>query len=203
MMLKIIIFIAAVAAFIWYIYTRDVSSLGLSEDKITISVNRKSTLITVQLIEEKSLDFQTVHVQQKILEREDGSLLVLEESKTDEMYQYNFSTAKSVQMILDAKKINMLLQANNLYFAQAVMKNRETLNVIFRQSNDQSLTLLYGLGDTEFTEIIEALKSSEAPLESDVTHDVVMMDNPEYAVKTEWSTPLHAIDGLIAPSDRE
>lgn len=200
-MLKIIIFIAVLAAFIWHFYIRDVSSLGLSQDKITISLNKKSTFIKVQLIEEKNLIFQTLYVKQKILERENGSLLVLEESRTDEGYQYNFPTSKSVQMILDAKEIKILLQANSLYFAQAVMRNREILNVIFRQSDDQSLILLYGLGNTELLGIIEALKSSVSPLVSDVMHDVLMMDNQEYAIKTRWSTRLHAIDGLITPSD--
>lgn len=106
-------------------------------------------------------------------------------------------------MILDAKKINILFQADNLYFAQAVMKNSEILNTVFRQSDDQSLTLLYGLGDTEFLEIIEALKSSGASLKSLMTHDVLMINNPKYAIKTKWSTRLHSIGGLITPLDYE
>ena len=106
-------------------------------------------------------------------------------------------------MILDAKKINMLFQADSLYFAQAAMKNGEKLNTIFRQSDDQSLTLLYGLGDTEFLGIIEALKSSGDPLVSDMALNIQMIDHPKYAVKTTWSTRLHAIDGLISPLDYE
>lgn len=127
----------------------------------------------------------------------------MEETRTNERYQYNFSAPKSVQMILDAKKVNIPFQADNLYFAQVVMENGEILNIIFRQSDDQFLTLLYGLGDTEFLGIIEALKFSRVPLESDVAHNVQMIDHPKYAVKTTWSTRLQATDGLISPLDYE
>ena len=72
-----------------------------------------------------------------------------------------------------------------------------------RQSDDQSLTLLYGLGDTKFLEIIEAFKSSGVSLESDVAHAVQRIDHLKYALKTEWSIHLHAIDGLVTPLDYE
>ncbi len=203
MMMKIIILIAVLSAFVWYMYTKDVSSLELSQDKITIALNKKSISISVRQTEEKNLSFQTLQVKQKILERTNGSLLAWEESTTDGEYQYNFPTPKSVQMILHAKKINILFQASSLYGAQVIIKNDEVLNIIFRQSDDQSLTLLYGLSDMEFLEIIKALKSSEVPLESSMVHDVLRLDNPKYAIKTEWSTRLHAIDGLITPVDYE
>jgi|GEM_PF-5472102 len=203
MMMKIIILIAVLSAFAWYMYTKDVSSLELSQDKITIALNKKSISISVRQIEEKNLSFQTLQVKQKILERTDGSLLVWEESRTDGEYQYNFPASKSVQMILYAKKINILFQASNLYGAQVIIKNGEVLNAIFRQSDDQSLTLLYGLSDMEFLETIKELKSSEVLLESSMVHDVLRLDNPKYAIKTGWSTRLHTIDGLITPVDYE
>lgn len=201
--MKITILIAVLSAFVWYIYTKDVSSLELSQDKITIALNKKSISISVHQIEEKNLSFQTLQVKQKILERTDGSLLVWEESRTDGGYQYNFPAPKSVQMILHAKRINILFQTASLYGAQVIMKNGEVLNAIFRQSDDQSLTLLYGLSDMEFLETIKALKFSEVPLESSMVHDILRLDNPKYAIKTEWSTRLHTIGGLIAPVDYE
>lgn len=57
-MLKIIIILAALAAFTWLIYTKDTSSLELSQDKIIIILNKKSTSIKAQLIEEKNLNFK-------------------------------------------------------------------------------------------------------------------------------------------------
>ncbi len=202
-MLKITILIVALAAFVWYLYTKDVTSLELSQDKITIALNQKSTSINVQQIEAKSLSFQTLQVNQKILERRDGSLLVWEESETDGQYQYNDPAPKSVQMILDAKKMTLWFQTGSLYCAQAILKSDEVLNVIFRQGDDQSLTLLYGLSDMEFLEIIKRLKPSKVPLESSIVHDVLRLDNPKYATQTKWSTRLHAIDGLITPVDYE
>ncbi len=203
MMMKIIILIAVLSAFVWYMYTKDVSSLELSQDKITIALNKKSISISIRQIEEKNLSFQTLQVKQQILERPDGSLLMWEKSATDGKYQYNFPASKSVQMILHSKQIIILFQASGLYGAQVIMKNGEVLNIFFRHSDDQSLTLLYGLSDMEFLKIIKALKSSEVPLESSMVHNILRLDNPKHAIKTEWSTHLHAIDGLITPVDYE
>ncbi len=205
-MLKILIFIAvivAIAAFIWYISSRDTSALALTQDKITISLNKNKTILNTDVMDKNSKGFNTLQVTQTILEHNDEGILVLEESETDSMYQYNFSTLTSTYMVFAAREINLLLQANNLYIAQVKLQNRKVLNVIARQSNDQSLSLLYGMSDTLFLSIINALWDGNTSMENEMWYDAMMLNTQENAIQTEWSTPLHAIDGLITPSDKE
>jgi len=206
-MLKIFIIAAIIvliaAAFAWYIYTRDVSTLTLTQDKLTISINKNSVSLNVKEVENETQEFSALQVTQTILEQEDGSMLVLEESSTDNMYQYNFSTPTSVYMILGAREINLLLQSNNLYVIQVKLHNRKVLNIIARQSDDQSLSLLYGMSNTQFLHIINALWDGDTSMENEMWHDALTINAQEDAVLAKWSTPLHAIDGLITPSDKE
>ncbi len=205
-MLKILIITAAliaISAFVWYISTRDTSSLALTENKITLSLNKNKTVLNADILDKISMEFKTLQITQTILKLEDKTLLVFEESNTDNMYQYNFSTPTSIYMALGAREINLLLQSNNLYFAQVKLQNRKYLNVIARQSDDQSLTLLYGMSDTLLLNIIHALWEGNTSMENEMWQNAMTISTQEDAILTEWSTPLHAIEGLVTPSDKE
>ncbi len=197
------IVIAVIAAFIWYISTRDTSALILDQEKLTVSINKNLSSLNVEEVEKKSLEFNTLQVKQTILKREDESLIVLEETATDDRYQYNFSTPTSAYMALNAREINIIFQSNNLYFLQAKLQSRKMLNVIARQSDDQSLSMLYGMNSIDFQQIISDLTENETRLENELTPDAITLSDLKNALQTNWSTSLHAIDGLITSSDKE
>jgi len=197
------IVIAVIAAFIWYISTRDTSALILDQEKLTVSINKNLSSLNVEEVEKKSLEFNTLQVKQTILKREDESLIVLEETATDDRYQYNFSTPTSAYMALNAREINIIFQSNNLYFLQAKLQSRKMLNVIARQSDDQSLSMLYGMNSIDFQQIISDLTENETRLENELTPDAITLSDLKNALQTHWSTSLHAIDGLITSSDKE
>ncbi|OQX57570.1 MAG: hypothetical protein B5M52_07115 [Helicobacteraceae bacterium 4484_230] len=201
--LIILIGIAAVGAlFIWYVSTRDTSSLMSDKDGVHVALNKKSILIKAGPVKEESLKFPTLNVQQSILRQKDGNLLVFEEAETDDMYQYNFSASKTVQMVFDADGASVLFQANNLYFFTVSMKDRKSINVIFRQSDDQKLTMIYGFNDAEFMNIIKTLGGPEARSHGgESAYSGFVADDQNSVVKTKWGITLNDVDSLIVPSD--
>ena len=201
-MLKVVIIICLVALFVWYISSRDVSSLKMSDAKATVTLNKARASINGKVTEKQSLNFKTVAIEQKIFKSGDGALLVFEHAVTDDLYQFDHATPISVRMIFDAKEIILVFQANNLYFARLEMKNRDWLNIIFMQSEDQSLTLLYGLSDTAFIRVIEEIGGG-MPERMEIVHDAAVTKDPEHVVTTQWNTLMHTVDSLIVPIDYE
>ena len=200
--LIILIGVAAVGAlFVWYVSSRDTSSLLIDEEGVVVTLNKKSYQIKGQPVKSESLNFPTLNVLQTVLRQKDGSLLVFEEAETDDMYQYDFSAPRTLEMVFDADGINVLFQANNLYFAAVFIKDRRTINAIFRQSDEQKLTMLYGFDDTEFLDIIKTFGHTETDYGRELKYGGLVTNDQDSVVKTNWSIPLHAIDALIVPSD--
>jgi len=200
-MLKIIIIVLIIAAFIWFIYTREHSTLSYDTSKVTLALNKKKLILNLPQMQREHAEFPMVSVEQNILKSSDGDFLVFEQGETDKLYQFNFSTPQSVQMLFDAKSIDTIVQANNLYFMQVRLKNETVLNVIARQSDDQSLSLFYGLNTTMFMRVINALKPADCLDHHKVIDNILSTKKQDEALKTHWSTPLNALESLIVPSD--
>ena len=59
------------------------------------------------------------------------------------------------------------------------------------------------MSDTQFLRIINVLWDDDTSMENEMWQDAMTISTQKDAILSEWSTPLHAIDGLITPSDRE
>jgi hypothetical protein len=176
------------------------SSLNLgADDTLTLTYDKQKLSARGLTLDTKHDNYPELELNQSIIELDDDTLLVYEEVQADLAYQFQYSTPQSIEMIFDAKKLNLLYQRNNLYFFQLELKNGKFLNVVAQQSDMQSLTQLYGFTNLQMKKIINKISKEDKKLK--LNEDIIVFEHFEGSYLSRWSTKLIAIDGLMTVAD--
>jgi hypothetical protein len=176
------------------------SSLNLgADDTLTLTYDKQKLSARGLTLDTKHDNYPELELNQSIIELDDDTLLVYEEVQADLAYQFQYSTPQSIEMIFDAKKLNLLYQRNNLYFFQLELKNGKFLNVVAQQSDMQSLTQLYGFTNLQMKKIINKISKEDKKLK--LNEDIIVFEHFEGSYLSTWSTKLIAIDGLMTVAD--
>ncbi len=179
-----------------------VSTLVLNDNQeVVLKYNEKSIEAKGKSLKENKLIFSTIVIKQNVLQFKDQSLLVFESTNVDVLYMYNFATQRSIELIFDARKIKTVHRRNNLYFFQITLKNANVLNALVQQSDDQTLSMIYGFSVAQFGKILSQVEGSDKLLTTLQTENVDILNDPSKAVRSQWGTKLIAIDSLIVVND--
>ncbi len=178
------------------------STLVLNDnDEVVLTYNEKSIEAEGKTLKKNQLVFSTVVIDQNVLQFKDKSLLVYESTDVDLMYMYKNATQTSVEMIFDAAKINTIYRRNNLYFFQMILKNGKVLNAMVQQSNDQTLSMVYGFSVEQFKKILGQIEGSETMFSKLKTENIETFNDPKNAVRSKWDMKMINIDSLIVVND--
>ena len=172
-----------------------------NNDEVVLTYNDRSIEAAGKTLKKNQLVFSTIIIDQNVLQFKDKSLLVYESTTVDLNYMYKYATQTSVEMIFDAKKINTIYRRNNLYFFQMILKNGKILNAMVQQSNDQTLSMVYGFSVEQFRKILGQVEGSEKMFIKLETKNIEIFKDPKSAVKSKWNMKLINIDSLITVSD--
>ena len=179
-----------------------VSTLVLNDNQeVVLNYDEKSIEAKGKSLKENELIFSTIAIKQNVLQFKDQSLLVFESTNVDVLYMYNFATQRSIELIFDARKIKTVYRRNNLYFFQITLKNDKVLNALVQQSDDQTLSIIYGFSAAQFSKILSQVEGSEKLLATLQTENIEILNDASTAVWSQWGTKLIAIDSLIVVND--
>ncbi len=179
-----------------------VSTLVLNDNQeVVLNYDEKSIEAKGKSLKESKLIFSTIAIKQNVLQFKDQSLLVFESTNVDVLYMYNFATQRSIELIFDARKIKTVYRRNNLYFFQITLKNDKVLNALVQQSDDQTLSMIYGFSAAQFSKILSQVEGSEKLLATLQTENIEILNDASTAVRSQWGTKLIAIDSLIVVND--
>lgn len=168
--------------------------LGI-DDTLTLTYDKEKLSAHGITLDSKSDQYPELQLRQSIIKLDDDTLLVYEEVVVDLLYQFQYGTPQSIEMIFDAEKSKLIYQRNNLYFLQLLLKNGKYLNVVCQQSSLQSLTQLYGFSNKLMEKIINTVSEKEQVLK--FQKDVISFEHFKRSYFSTWSAKLIAIDGLI------
>ncbi len=195
----IILIIALIAYLVWI---RTSTSLKLENGTVFLQIDRTTVKLDTTILKEEYLDLPTVMITQSVLTDDLGSLLVFERAVTDELYQFDHrSKAQLIKATFDATKVAEIYEIGNLAFYQVFTDREDVIDLIVHQSDDQAIRFVYGFSDLEFRKILKMVVPSEGQIDKAIKADVLTFDDPNSALHTKWSTPLHTIDALIIPLD--
>ncbi len=172
-----------------------------NNDEVVLTYNDKSIEAAGKTLKKNQFVFSTIIIDQNVLQFKDKSLLVYESTTVDLNYMYKYATQTSVEMIFDAKKIKTIYRRNNLYFFQLILKNGKVLNAMVQQSNDQTLSMVYGFSNMQFRKILGQVEGSETTFSKLKTENIEIFNDPKSAVKSEWNMKMINIDSLIVVND--
>jgi len=178
------------------------STLVLNDNsEVILSYNDKKIEAKGELLKRNFLTFSNIDIDQHVLRFKNNRILVFESTDVSPYYQYNFSTRHSIEMIFDAKYASIIYRRNNLYVLQIVLKNDKVINAFVQQSDDQKLSMIYGLGKKEFANIIDSIKEPDADIGKIREDNILLFNDPKTAIRTKWTVKLINIDSLLRTSD--
>ena len=177
-----------------------VSTLQLTPDRdIRVEYDGLAVEIKGEGVKKEYINFTPLEIFQEVIRTDSGNCLVYETTELDPAYVYNNATARTMELIFDAERVNAVYRFNNLHFLQAEMKNGAVFNLLVQQSGDQELVFAYGFGHTRFKALLEKVKKPDAKVLSPLREDVTVFEDAEAAVQSRWRAEMIFFAPLISP----
>lgn len=171
------------------------SSLIYKESSLTLSIDEMVQHLKTEPYHSTYKNFQTLFVTQRIL-RLDEKYIVFEETQTDPTYEYEPSTQKSIKVIFETINIIKVYGKNFLNFYQLTLKDGNVLNLVSQQSDDQQLTLLYGMDTLTFNRMIAHFDTHAPKAKID---DVIQISEASKAIYSKWDVRKIHFKPLVVP----
>ena len=177
------------------------SSCGTSNivyvpEHLTLSMDEQRVTLPAILIKQHFENYNNLYVKQKVLRLDDNSLVVYEDVKTDELYEFENTTTWITSVVFDAKKMYTVYAHSHLYAFQVLLQNNQILNLMVQQDDTQTLRLLYGMDTKTFNTIIKRLDSNAKEA---YYKDVVRIEDINHALLSQWSVRKIHFTPLIVP----
>lgn len=175
------------------------SNLSYENEKLNLSINDASLQIHGTKLEKKNENFSTLFLTQNLLRLDDGSLVVYEEAETDMQYRFDPTTARSIDIIFDAKRVIKVHYNTFIYAFQVVLKDNRILNVLVAQGYDQELQMVYGMSTKKLNEMLIKIDQNTP---SAYYNNVINLANEPTPFMSKWSIPKVHLAPLVVPLQR-
>lgn len=161
------------------------SSIDYNNEQLSLQINDSHLKIDgIQLRQHKE-NFRTLFLTQKLLRLDDGSLVVYEDARTDLQYQFDTTTARSIGIIFDAKRVVKVYYSTLIYAFQVVLKDNRVVNVLATQGYDQRLQIVYGMSTEKLNRMLLNLDPDAQPL---YYKNVIDLSHESTPFMSRWTT---------------
>ena len=161
------------------------SDISYKNEQLNLQLNDSLLQVHGTQLKQHTENFRTLFLIQKMLRLDDGSIIVFEEARTDLEYQFDTTTARSIDVIFDAKRVVKLYYNGLIYAFQVVLQDNRVLNVLATQGYDQKLQLIYGMSTDRLNSILKHLDSN-AP--SVYYRNVINLSHEPTPFMSRWTT---------------
>ena len=173
-----------------------VSGIDHSQNKLTLQVEQNQVLLDADLLQKKADNFAILFLSQKILRLKEGNIVVLEEARTDDLYEFSPPIRTIISVLFETRSIIRVYARNNLYAYQLALPNKQILNVIAQKDETQSLKFIYGMSNRQFNTMLKQLDPN-APIAP--YKDVIRLNSTNNAVLSKWDTRKIQFYPLVRP----
>jgi len=159
-------------------------------------MDEKRVALPAILVKQKLENYNNLYITQRVLRLDDGSLVVYEDAKTDELYEFDTTMAWTTSEVFDAKKIYKVYANSHLYAYQLLLPNNQILNLIVQQDDTQELRFIYGMSTKKLNEIVKSLDANSTEA---YYNDVVTIEDVNHALWSSWTVRKVHFTPLIVP----
>lgn len=173
------------------------SSIKIRDDnELVISNNETSIEVKTPVIETKTINMDSVLIDQNIIGVDDTNCIVYEDIRTQAMYQFNYSYKRSIDLIFNAYSVEEGKHYGNLTLYRVTLRDEKktTINLLALTASKQSLKLIYGFDDKAVTAIEENLEQNNTVVKY-ALHKTT--ERRDHCIKSNWQPKLLIIDNLV------
>ena len=165
--------------------------LRISNDQATIEISTKP-------LEHQRINMSTLYIDQDILSVDDSDrCIVFEDIRTANSYRFNYAYKRSIDLIFNARRVDVIKRYGNLTLYKMVLKGeqKEVINLLALTASKKSLKLLYGFSDEGLQKLQEKLEANSHSVEYTLTSKST---DTQGCYKTQWQPKLMILDGLVS-----
>ena len=173
------------------------SSIHIRDDnELVISNNKTSIEVKTPVIETKTINMDSVLIDQSIIGVDDKNCIVYEDITTEPMYQFNYSYKRSIDLIFNAYSVEEGKHYGNLTLYRVTLQDKEKtkVNLLALTASKQSLKLIYGFDDKAVSAIEENLEQNNTVVKY-ALHKTT--DRRDHCIKSDWQPKLLILDNLV------
>ena len=172
------------------------TDLSYKNNKLALQVDGKHLQVNGTSLGHHQNNFSSLYLRHEILKLDAGNIVVYEKARTDNRYQFNFTTMRTIQIVFDAIEIRKIYFSSSFYILQLTLQNGRTLNAVVEQLEDQSLNLAYGMSNKQVNDL---LKQLDAKALRPLKQNVIAIQNPQTAILSRWTSKKIDFIPLIIP----
>ena len=172
------------------------SGIEHTQNKLSFQVEQNQVLLDADLLQKKRENFSILFLSQKILRLKEGNIVVYEEARTDDLYEFSPPTATLIKVLFEANSIIAVYGRSHLYAYQLTLANKQVLNVIAQQDESQRLRFVYGMNNRQFNTMLKQLDPNTpiAPYKG-----VMLLNSVNHVILSKWSTKKIQFYPLVRP----
>jgi len=173
------------------------SDLSYAQGEFSLQVNQNHLKVNGTTLSSHNDSFSNLYLRQEIIKLKDASIVVYERAKTDDLYEFNLLPMQTIRILFDAYKINVIYFKSSFYLIQMILRDGRILNMAVEQFDDQQLSFVYGMNNTQLRNIQKQLdpQSTQKPL----TEKVITLPAGNGAIFSRWSVRKVQFVPLITP----
>ncbi len=141
-------------------------------------------------------NYANIFLTQRILRLNDGSIVVYEEAKTDDLYEFNYSAIPTIKAVFDARAVSQIYFKSSFYLLQLTLQDGSILNLAAENIDDQRLAYVYGMNTGEFRKMLKQFATDKSPIQ---TQRVVSLRNDKSAIQSRWNSKKINFIPLVTP----
>ena len=172
------------------------TDLAYKNNKLALQVDGKHLQVNGTSLGQHQNNFSSLYLRHEILKLDAGNIVVYEKARTDNRYQFNFTTMRTIQIVFDATEIKKVYFSSSFYILQLTLQNGRILNTIVEQLEDQSLNLAYGMSNKQVNDLLRQL---DAKALRPLKQNVIAIQNPQTAILSRWTMRKIDFIPLIIP----
>jgi len=173
-----------------------VSNLTYNQEVLSMQVEDSTFQIQGTQLKINWENFNNLYLTQKLLRLNDGTFVMYENARTDEQFEFEPTTAGSLRIIFDAKKMFKVYSKSHLYAYQLKLQDTQILNVIAHQDDSQQLKLVYGMSTKKFDVM---LKSLDVNAQKAYYQKAIAIEAADTDFLSKWSVVKVHFAPLITP----
>ena len=173
------------------------SELSYAQGKLSLQVDNNHLKVSGTTLSSRNDSFGNLYLRQDMIKLKDGSIVVYERAKTDDQYEFNLIPVQTIQSLFDARKVIPIYYKSSFSLLQLILIDGRVLNVVAEQLDDQQLTLIYGMSNTQLINIQKQLDPQAA--QKPLIGSVITLPQDNGAIFSRWSTRKVQFVPLITP----
>ena len=172
------------------------TDLSYKNNKLALQVDGKHLQMNATRLGRHQDNFSSLYLAYEILQHDAGNIVVYEKARTDNRYQFNFTTMQTIQIVFDTIEVRKVYFSSSFYILQLTLQDGRTLNTIVEQLEDQSMNIAYGMSTKQVNDLLRQL---DAKAIRPLKQNVISIQNPQAAIFSRWTTKKVDFIPLIVP----